>query len=252
MLEDIAVVTGGKVISEQVGMKLETVEINDLGQAQKVVATKDNTILIGGGGEKVEIEQRAEALKKEIENTESEFEKKRLQERKAKLLGGVAIIKVGAPTEVEQKARFHKAEDALSATKAAIEEGIVPGGGVALLRARKALEKVEVTGEEKIGLNALYKAVEGPIRQISDNAGTDGAVVVHQVENKEDGFGFNALTGKYEDLVKAGVIDPTKVVRTALENASSAVAMLLTTEAMVYDKPEPKKTPPMPGPGMSM
>ena len=252
MLEDIAVVTGGKVISEQIGMKLEDVEINDLGRAQKVTATKDNTIIIGGDGDKEAIEKRAEALKKEIENTESDFDRKRLQERKAKLLGGVAIIKVGAPTEVEQKARFHKAEDALAATKAAIEEGIVPGGGVALLRARKALDNLKVEGEEKIGLNALRKAVEGPIRQISDNAGADGSVVVHQVEEKENGFGFNALTGKYEDLIKAGVIDPTKVVRLALENAASAVSMLLTTEAMVYDKPEPKKGPALPGAEMPM
>ena len=252
MLEDIAVVTGGRVISEQIGMKLEDVDIDDLGQAQKVTATKDNTIIIGGGGEKTAIEERIAALGREIEKTESEFDRKRLQERRAKLVGGVAIVKVGAPTEIEQKARFHKAEDALAATKAAIEEGIVPGGGVALLRARTALEKANVKGEEKIGINALFKAVEGPIRQISENAGVDGSVVVHQVEQGEGGMGFNALTGQYEDLIKSGVVDPTKVVRMALENAASSVSMLLTTEAMVYDKPEPKNNNDMPNPGMPM
>ena len=250
ILEDIAVVTGGRVVSEQIGMKLEETEINDLGQAQKVVATKDNTILIGGGGEKAEIEKRIAALNKEIEKTESDFDRQHLQERKAKLVGGVAVIKVGAPTEVEQKARFHKAEDALSATKAAIEEGIVPGGGIALLRSRAALEKVKVTGEEKIGLKALWQAVESPLRQISDNAGVDGSVVIHQVVGKGPGYGFNALNGKYEDLIQAGVVDPTKVVRMALENAVSAASMLLTTEAMVYEKAkpaEPKMDNPSPG-----
>jgi chaperonin GroEL len=240
ILEDIAVVTGGRVVSEEVGMKLEEVEINDLGQVQKVVATKDNTILIGGSGEKAEIERRVALLSKEIEKSESDYEKERLQQRKAKLSGGVAIIKVGAPTEVEQKARFHKAEDALAATKAAIEEGIVPGGGIALLRARTVLEKVKVSGEEKIGLKALWQAVESPLRQISENAGTDGSVVVHQIlDSKEANYGFNALLGKYEDLIQAGVVDPTKVVRMALENAVSAASILLTTEAIVYDKPKP-------------
>ena len=250
VLEDIAVVTGGRVVSEQIGMKLEETEINDLGQAQKVVATKDNTILIGGGGEKAEIEKRIAALNKEIEKTESDFDRQHLQERKAKLVGGVAIIKVGAPTEVEQKARFHKAEDALAATKAAIEEGIVPGGGIALLRSRAALEKVKVTGEEKIGLKALWQAVESPLRQISDNAGVDGSVVIHQVAEKGPSYGFNALDRKYEDLIQAGVVDPTKVVRMALENAVSAASMLLTTEAMVYEKAkpaEPKMDNPSPG-----
>lgn len=240
MLEDIAVVTGGRVISEEKGMKLENVQITDLGQAEKVTSTKDDTIIINGKGKPAEIEKRAKSLAQAEIEADSDFERKKLQERRAKLTGGVAIIRVGAPTETEQKARQHKAEDSLAATQAAIEEGIVPGGGVALLRVSQALDKVEVRGEEKIGLNILRKAIEAPIRGIAENAGFEGSVVVDKVMAGQDGFGLNALTGQYEDLFKAGVIDPTKVCRTALENAASAAMMLLTTEAAVIEIPEEK------------
>jgi len=238
MLQDIAVVTGGEVISEEVGLKLENVELHQLGSARKVVATKENTTIIEGKGDKKKIEARINQIKRQIKETESEFDKEKLQERLAKLAGGVAVIKVGAATEVEQKARQHKAEDALSATRAAIEEGIVPGGGVALLRAAKCLDEVEVVGEEKVGLAILRRALEEPIRQIAQNAGKDGAVIAAEVLKGEGGFGYNAATDKYEDLMKAGIIDPTKVVRSALENAISAASMLLTTECVVAEKPE--------------
>ena len=251
MLEDIAIVTGGQVISEEKGMKLESVNIDHLGKAEKVVATKESTTIIGGNGSKSAIEERVQAINRELEAAESSFEKDKLLERKAKLVGGVAIIKVGAPTEIEQKARQHKAEDALAATKAAIEEGIVPGGGVALIRAAQDLDKVDVKGEEKIGLKVLEQAIEGPIRGIAENAGAEGSVVVEKVRSGKDGFGYNALTNQYEDLVKAGVIDPTKVVRTALENAASVATMLLTTEATVTDKPQPKEENNMAGGGMN-
>jgi len=251
MLEDIATVTGGQVISEEKGMKLESVNIDHLGKAEKVVSTKESTTIIGGNGSKSAIEERVQAINRELEAAESSFEKDKLLERKAKLVGGVAIIKVGAPTEIEQKARQHKAEDALAATKAAIEEGIVPGGGVALIRAAQDLDKVDVKGEEKIGLRVLEQAIEGPIRGIAENAGAEGSVVVEKVRSGKDGFGYNALTNQYEDLIKAGVIDPTKVVRTALENAASAATMLLTTEATVTDKPQPKEENNMAGGGMN-
>ena len=251
MLEDIATVTGGQVISEEKGMKLESVNIDHLGKAEKVVSTKESTTIIGGNGSKSAIEERVQAINRELEAAESSFEKDKLLERKAKLVGGVAIIKVGAPTEIEQKARQHKAEDALAATKAAIEEGIVPGGGVALIRAAQDLDKVDVKGEEKIGLRVLEQAIEGPIRGIAENAGAEGSVVVEKVRSGKDGFGYNALTNQYEDLVKAGVIDPTKVVRTALENAASAATMLLTTEATVTEKPKPKEEDNMAGGGMN-
>jgi len=252
MLADIACVTGAQVISEEAGMRLEDIKQEMLGQARKVVATKENTTIIEGKGSKEEIEARIKQIKKEIETTESEFDKEKLQERLAKLTGGVAVIKVGAATEVEQKARQHKMEDALSATRAAVEEGIVPGGGVALLRAIDSLESLEVEGDEKIGVDILKRALEAPIRQIAKNAGQEGSVVVDQVrKNKEkESFGFNAQTGTFEDLMEAGVVDPTKVVRSALENATSAAAMLLTTEVLVAEKPEEKdkkeKTPPIP------
>jgi len=252
MLADIACVTGAQVISEEAGMRLEDIKQEMLGQARKVVATKENTTIIEGKGSKEEIEARIKQIKKEIETTESEFDKEKLQERLAKLTGGVAVIKVGAATEVEQKARQHKMEDALSATRAAVEEGIVPGGGVALLRAIDSLESLEVEGDEKIGVDILKRALEAPIRQIAKNAGYEGSVVVDQVRKNKDkaSFGFNAQTGSFEDLMEAGVVDPTKVVRSALENATSAAAMLLTTEVLVTEKPEEKdkkeKTPPIP------
>jgi len=238
MLEDIAIVTGAEVISEEKGMKLENVEIEMLGQARRVISTKENTTIVEGKGEKSDIEARIGAIKKEISSATSDFDKEKLQERLAKLSGGVGVIKVGAATEVEQKAKQHKLEDALHATRAAVEEGIVPGGGVALLRTLPALEKMQLEGDEKTGLNILKRAIEEPIRQISENAGVDGAVVVQKVKESTDDFGFNAQTMVYENLIKAGVVDPTKVVRTALENAVSAASMLLTTEAVVSELPK--------------
>jgi chaperonin GroEL len=244
MLADIAIVTGAEVISEEKGMKLENVELEMLGQARRVISTKENTTIVEGKGEKNEIEKRIGAIKKEIELATSDFDKEKLQERLAKLAGGVGVIKVGAATEVEQKAKQHKLEDALHATKCAVEEGIVPGGGVALLRTLSALEKLNLEGDEKTGLNILKRAIEEPVRQIAENAGVDGAVVVQKV--KEGGpasggypdFGFNAQTMVYENLIAAGVVDPTKVTRTALENAVSAASMLLTTEAVVSELPK--------------
>lgn len=241
MLQDIACVTGGALISEETGLKLENAELGQLGSARKVVSTKENTTVIEGKGKKEEIESRIKQIKKEINVAESEFDKEKLQERLAKLSGGVAVIKVGAATEVEQKAKQHKTEDALSATRAAVEEGIVPGGGVALIRASLNLDELKVEGDEKTGINILKKALEGPIRQIAQNAGVDGAVVVQKVKEGEGGFGFNAETLEYEDLMKSGIVDPTKVVRSALQNAASAAAMLLTTECVVAEKPEEKK-----------
>ncbi len=238
MLDDIACVTGGEVISTEKGMKLENVELEMLGQARRVISTKENTTIVEGKGEKTEIDNRISALKKEIAVSTSDFDKEKLQERLAKLAGGVGVIKVGAATEVEQKARYHKTEDALHATRAAVEEGVVAGGGVALLRAITALDEVEAIGEEKIGLNILRRALEEPIRQIAENAGVDGAVVADAVKKGTDSFGFNAETLQYEDLIKAGVVDPTKVVRSALENSVSASAILITTEAVVAELPK--------------
>ncbi|MCX6721360.1 MAG: chaperonin GroEL [Candidatus Staskawiczbacteria bacterium] len=245
MLEDIAIVTGAEVISDEKGMKLENVELEMLGQARRVISTKENTTIVEGKGKKEEIEKRISAIKKEIELATSDFDKEKLQERLAKLSGGVGVIKVGAATEVEQKAKQHKLEDALHATRAAVEEGIVPGGGVALLRTLPALSALggpasggEVSGDELTGVRILMRAIEEPIRQISENAGVDGAVVVQKVKEGSGDFGFNAQTMIYEDLIKAGVVDPTKVVRTALENAVSAASMLLTTEAVVSELPK--------------
>lgn len=249
MLEDIACVTGGQVISEEKGMKLESAEIGMLGQTRKIISTKEATTIVGGKGKKSDIEKRINQIRTEIEAA-SDFDKEKLQERLGKLSGGVAVIKVGAPTEVEQKARQHKAEDALAATRAAIEEGIVPGGGVALLRVTTALEKINLKGDEKTGLEILKKALEEPLRRISQNAGVEGSVVVAEVKKHRGGYGFNAQTLQYEDLMEAGIVDPTKVVRSALENAVSGASMLLTTEVTVTDVPEKKeeKTPPMPMP----
>jgi chaperonin GroEL len=238
MLEDIAIVTGAKVVSEQIGMKLENTEIEMLGQARRVISTKENTTIVEGKGQKADIDARITAIRKEISLATSDFDKEKLQERLAKLSGGVGVIKVGAATEVEQKAKQHKLEDALHATRAAVEEGIVPGGGVALLRTLPALEKLQLEGDEKTGLNILKRAIEEPVRQIAENAGVDGAVVVQKVKEGAGEFGFNADKMIYEDLIKAGVVDPTKVTRTALENAVSAAAMLLTTEAVVSELPK--------------
>ena len=242
MLEDIACITGGEVISEEKGIKLESIEINMLGRSRKVISTKENTTVVEGKGDKSVIEDRIAQIKKEIKIATSDFDKEKFQERVAKLSGGVGVIKVGAATEVEQKA-----EDALHATRAAVEEGIVPGGGVALLRAINALDGIDAKDEEKIGLNILRRALEEPIRQISQNAGVDGAVVVDAVRKQKGSFGFNAETLQYEDLMSAGIVDPTKVVRSALENAVSAAATLLTTEVVVAELPKKEdKGPAMP------
>ncbi|HIE54110.1 MAG TPA: chaperonin GroEL, partial [Chromatiaceae bacterium] len=248
MLQDIAILTGGKVISEETGMKLENIQLEDLGRARKVVSTKENTTIIEGKGKKEEIEARIQQIRNQLETTESEFDREKLEERLGKLSGGVAVIKVGAPTEVEQKARQHKAEDALAATKAAIEEGIVPGGGVALLRASQVLEEIKLEEKSDLekdintGIEILRKAMEAPLRQIAQNAGVDAGIVVSKIkESKEVGFGFNALTLEFEDLLKKGIIDPTKVVRSALENATSAASTLLTTETVVAELPEKEK-----------
>ncbi len=249
MLEDIAVVTGASLISEELGVALDKVELSQLGSARRVVATKDDTTIVEGKGDKAAIDARVAQLKNQLENTESEFDKEKLQERLAKLTGGVAVIKVGAATEVEQKARQHKTEDALAATKAAVEEGMVPGGGVALLRSAKNLATLTLEDpEEQLAVQILRRALEEPIRQIADNAGVDGSVVAAEVAKTESEFGYNAATNKYENLMEAGVVDPKKVVRVALENAVSAAAMLLTTETLIVDLPD--KEDKNPGPAM--
>jgi len=242
MLEDIAIVTGAEIISEEKGMKLENVELEMLGHARRIISTKENTTIVEGKGDKAKVDARLSLIKKQIDDATSDFDREKLQERLAKLSGGVGVIKVGAATEVEQKLKQLKLEDALNATKAAIEEGIVAGGGVALLRTLKTLENLNSEGDERTGINILKRAIEEPIRQIAENAGIDGAVVVQKVKDEKgnDNFGFNASTMVYEDLIKAGVVDPTKVVRTALENAVSAASVLLTTEALVADLPEKK------------
>lgn len=241
MLEDIAALVGGKVISEEVGMKLENTEIEHLGQARRVVATKENTTIIEGRGDEETIKARVAQIKQEIAITESEFDKEKLQERLAKLSGGVAVLKVGAATETEIKEKKLRIEDALAATKAAVAEGIVVGGGVALLRATRALDGVKVSGEEEIGIDILRRALIEPVRQIANNAGKNGDVVVEEVKRQPGNYGYNAVADKYEDLIEAGIIDPTKVTRTALQNAASIAAMILTTEAVVTDLPEKKE-----------
>lgn len=252
MLRDIAVLTGGQVISEEVGLKLESATIEMLGRADKVLATKEKTTIVGGKGTKKEIDARIAQIKKQIETTDSTYDKEKLKERHAKLAGGVGVIKVGAATEVEMKEKKYRIEDALSATHAAVDEedgGILPGGGVALVDCLDALDKLTLEGDEKIGLNILHRALQQPLRQIAENAGVDGAVVVKQVSESAKGVGYNALLGKYEDMMAAGIIDPFKVVASALQNAASVAQMVLTTEVLVADKPE-KKEPAMPAGGM--
>lgn len=244
VLQDIATVTGGQVISEEVGLKLENIQLNQLGQARKVVAAKENTTIIEGKGKKEEIEARIKQIKKELEVNESQFDKEKLQERLAKLVGGVAVIKVGAATEIEQRAKQHKTEDALSATRAAVEEGIVTGGGVALLRAAESLDEIKMEEDKFFAIyvkEMLKKALEYPIRRIAINAGIDEGVVVNKVKENKTSFGFNAQTMEYQDLMQAGIVDPTKVVRSALQNAASAATMFLTAAAVVAEKPEEKK-----------
>ncbi len=244
MLQDIAILTGGIVASEEVGINLEDLTLQDLGRADVVRVKKDETIIVGGKGKPEEIKKRVAQIKAQIEQTTSEYEKETLQERMAKLAGGVAVIKVGAATETELKEKKHRIEDALSATRAAVEEGIVPGGGITLLRARKVLEPVlnELTGDEKLGAQIVYNALEAPIRQIALNAGYDGAIIIHNVLSKDDvAYGFDALKGEYCNMYERGIIDPAKVTRSALQNAASIAGMLLTTEVLVVEKPEEKK-----------
>ncbi len=248
MLKDIAVLTGGEVISEELGIKLENIKLQDLGRCKKIVVEKENTTLVEGAGNKKEIEGRIKQIRTQIEETTSDYDREKLQERLAKLAGGVAVIKVGAPTEVAMKEKKARVEDALNATRAAVEEGIVPGGGVALLRAEKVLDKVKAVGDEKIGVDIVRRALEEPLRMIAQNAGWEGAIVLGKVRDSNGNSGFNAETEEYEDLVAAGIIDPTKVVRSALENAASIAGLMVTTECLVTEAPEKEKKPTTPTP----
>jgi chaperonin GroEL len=250
MLQDVATLTGGKAITEDLGIKLENVKMEDLGQAKKITIDKDNTTIIEGKGKHADVEGRVKEIRGQIEKTTSDYDREKLEERLAKLVGGVAVIKVGAATETEMKEKKARVEDAMHATKAAVEEGIVPGGGVALIRAGRALEGLKLQGDQQIGVNIIKRAIEEPMRWIATNAGHEGSIVVQKVREMKDTEGFNALTDTYEDLVKAGVIDPVKVVRSALQNSSSIASLLLTTEALICEIPEEKKeAPAMPGGG---
>lgn len=247
LMEDIAIVTGSKIISEEIGLKLDKTELDDLGHARRIVINKDNTTIIDGGGNSEDIKNRIKQIKKQIENTDSDFDKEKLQERLAKLSGGIAVIKVGAATEVEQKEKQHRVEDAVRATKAALEEGVVPGGGIALLRSSKVLENIQVENEdEKVGVNIVLRALEEPIRQIAVNAGQSGEVVLEEAKKRQKHEGFDVTKGEFIDMLKAGIVDPTKVTRSALENAASVSSMLLTTKVVVTDIPEKKDNPGMP------
>jgi chaperonin GroEL len=253
MLGDIAILTGGKAITEDLGIKLENVQISDLGQAKKITIDKDNTTIVEGKGKHAEIEGRVKEIRSQIDKTTSDYDREKLQERLAKLVGGVAVIKVGAATETEMKEKKARVEDAMHATRAAVEEGIVPGGGVALARCASVLDKIKAEGDEQIGINIVKRAITEPLRMIAENAGEEGAVVLGKVlEAKDANYGFNAFSGEYEDLVKAGVLDPTKVVRTALQNAGSIASLMLTTEALVAEIPEKKEAPAAPGHGGGM
>jgi len=244
MLQDIAILTGGKAITEDLGIKLENVKVEDLGKAKRITIDKDNTTIIEGKGQTKEIEGRVKEIRAQIEKTTSDYDREKLQERLAKLVGGVAVIKVGAATETEMKEKKARVEDAMHATRAAVEEGIVPGGGVAFIRAIPALEKLKLDGDEQIGVNIVKRAMEEPLRMIASNAGHEGAVVIGKVkESKDANFGFNAATEEYEDMISAGILDPAKVTRTALQNASSIAALMLTTEALVSEIPEEEKAP---------
>jgi chaperonin GroEL len=253
MLQDIAILTGGKAITEDLGIKLENVQISDLGQAKKITIDKDNTTVVEGKGKHAEIEGRVKEIRSQIDKTTSDYDREKLQERLAKLVGGVAVIKVGAATETEMKEKKARVEDAMHATRAAVEEGIVPGGGVALARCAASLEKLKAEGDEQIGINIVKRAITEPLRMIAENAGEEGAVVLGKVlDAKEANYGYNAFSNEYEDLVKAGVLDPTKVVRTALQNAGSIASLMLTTEALVAEIPEKKEAPAAPGHGGGM
>jgi len=250
MLQDIAILTGGQVISEDVGLKLENITINDLGQAKSVSIDKDNTTIVDGAGTKEAISKRVKQIRAQIEETTSDYDREKLQERLAKLIGGVAVINVGAATETEMKEKKARVEDALNATRAAVEEGIVPGGGVALVRCLDALEKIKLDDEEQLGVKVIMRAIEEPLRMIANNAGVEGSVVVDAVKKNKGSYGYNAATDTYEDLIKAGVIDPKKVTRFAIQNAASVASLMLTTEAMIAEIPEEKDNTPMPGGGM--
>jgi chaperonin GroEL len=248
MLQDIAILTGGKAITEDLGIKLENVQVSDLGQAKKITIDKDNTTVVEGKGKHAEIEGRVKEIRSQIDKTTSDYDREKLQERLAKLVGGVAVIKVGAATETEMKEKKARVEDAMHATRAAVEEGIVPGGGVALARCAASLEKIKAEGDEQIGINIVKRAITEPLRMIAENAGEEGAVVLGKVlDAKDANYGYNAFSNQYEDLVKSGVLDPTKVVRTALQNAGSIASLMLTTEALVAEIPEKKEAPAMPG-----
>jgi chaperonin GroEL len=240
MLKDIAVLTGGQAITEDLGLKLESITLKDLGRAKRITVDKDNTTIVEGAGKKAEIEARVKQIRVQIEETTSDYDREKLQERLAKLVGGVAVVKVGAATESEMKEKKARVEDALHATRAAVEEGIVPGGGVALIRAIPTLDGLKFNDDRQYGVNIIRRASEEPLRQIANNAGVDGSIVVEKVKNGKGAFGFNAATEEYEDQVKAGVIDPTKVVRAALQNAASVASLMLTTEALVAEKPKKK------------
>jgi len=251
MLEDIAVLTGGRCITEDLGIKLENIKLEDLGKAKRVTIDKENTTIVEGEGKKADIQGRVAQIRRQIEETTSDYDREKLQERLAKLAGGVAVINVGAATETEMKEKKARVEDALHATRAAVEEGIVPGGGVALLRAQKALDNVKnLEGDEKVGVAIVRRAVEEPTRQLADNAGREGALVVEEVKKRKGNEGYDVANDEYTDLVKAGIVDPTKVTRSALQNAASIAGLLLTTEALVTEIPEKEKTPPMPPGGM--
>ena len=252
MLEDIGILTGGKAISEDLGLKLENVSLNDLGTAKTINIDKDNTTIVDGGGSRADLEGRVKQIRAQIDDTTSDYDSEKLQERLAKLIGGVAVINVGAATETEMKEKKARVEDALNATRAAVEEGIVPGGGIAFIRCIPALSKLKLEGDDQLGVGIVRRALEDPVRQIANNAGLEGSVVVEKVKEKKDAFGLNAETGQYEDLIKSGIIDPTKVTRFALQNAASVAALMLTTEALVAEKPreEPPAPPMPPGGGM--
>jgi chaperonin GroEL len=252
MLEDIAILTGGRMISEDLGIKLENIKLNDLGRAKRITIDKDNTTIVDGAGDKDDIEARVKQIRAQIEETTSDYDREKLQERLAKIIGGVAVINVGAATETEMKEKKARVEDALNATRAAVEEGIVPGGGVAYLRCLSALDKMKLEGDQKFGVDLVKRALEEPIRQIANNAGQEGSVVTEKVRNEKGAFGFDAAQDEYTDMIKAGIIDPTKVVRLALQNAASVASLMITTEAVVAEKPEKKAPYPAMPPGGGM
>jgi chaperonin GroEL len=246
MLQDIAILTGGQVITDELGLKLDAVELQQLGRARQVKIGKEETIIVGGAGKQAEIQKRIGELRRQIEETESDYDREKLQERLGKMVGGVGVIKVGAASETELKEKKHRVEDALSTARAAVEEGIVPGGGTALISALAALQKLEKNGDESIGYEIVRRALEEPLRQLARNAGHEGSIVVEKVKGQKAGWGFNVLSGEYGDMLKAGIVDPCKVTRSALQNAASVGSMVLTTEVVVVEKPEEEKEPAMP------